>query len=501
MAEQEGDGGNGALSDAPLPDAPMDERPMAAAQEAETERERARADSRETREAEDANGGDSVGAVHDATSGADGAPASAEDTAAEERRKRRERRRGLAWDKDAQGNAVAPAPLLAVASAHVPGAALGALAPLAVPAPAPSPLQQQATLTRRARRLHVGSLPPGISIQLLRDLFNSSLLSAGLTIGGAPDVINDVQMGGEGKFAFIEFRSVREATSALALDGLDLLGRKIRVQRPNDFVVPPLELHAVIIPAGMSAREPQAAHAPLGVLPGAFPGVVPGAMPGGIHAAMAGFGVGVPAYALGGALHPPLPPLPPASVASALNAQALAHAATNNPMQAQLTAHQISRKARRLHVGNLPQGMGITPAMLKQFFNATLMATGLVDPSKPGEPVIDVTINTAGKFAFAEFRCIAEATSALTLNNVELAGRQLRVERPRDYTPVATSVLPDLERAGVVGETPICNMQQIAEHCASGGGACVRPSIRARGLARIPPPRLATAVGLSLIHI
>lgn len=466
--ERHGENGDAGQNGASADVAEGTAKPAAeAVAEAEAARDLARAGDREGREAEEGGG-----------------PGAAEDAAAEERRKRREKRRGMAWDKDAHGNTVAPAPLLAVATGQLPAttgfSSFPPLAPLA--APAPSLLQQQAGLTRRARRLHIGSLPPGCSQQLLRELFNESLLNAGLTIGGAREVINDVQMGGEGKFAFIEFRSVREATSAMALDGLVVLGRSIRVQRPNDFLVPPIELHDVIIPAGTVAAP------------------VPGLPPAGLGAHQAG----AHAYPL-----PPmagLAPVPPSNVASALNAQMLSGLGASNPAQAQLTAQQISRKARRLHVGNLPQGMGITPQMLQQFFNATLMATGLVDSSKPGEPVLDVSINPAGKFAFAEFRTIAEATSALTLNNVELAGRPLRVERPRDYAPVPASILPELDKAGFVGQTPICNMAMITEHCESGGGerrAAARRARRRRSRAagRVPAaplrPREAHTLALA----
>jgi splicing factor U2AF subunit len=371
----------------------------------------------------------------------------ADEAAAEERRKRREKRRAMAWDKDAHGNPVAPSPaVLAVASGALPVAA----AFTAHAHAGPSLLQQQAGLTRRARRLHIGSLPPGCTIAFMKELFNDSLLRAGLTINGAASVINDVQMDAGGKFAFIEFRSVREATSALALDGLVVLGRTIRVQRPNDFVVPPVELHDVLIPAGT---------VPAAVLPLATPAA---------HAQMPGLPL-LPAAGLA-SLYAVAPP-PTGNVADLLNSQMLSGMTASNPAAAQQTASQISRKARRLHIGNLPQGVGITPAMMAQFFSATLIATGLIDASKSGDPVVDCTLNSNGKFAFVEFRTIAEATSALTLNNVELGGRQLRVERPRDYQCVPASVLPELDRFGFVGETPICNMQQLIEHAHSGGVA------------------------------
>ncbi|KAJ1640513.1 hypothetical protein T492DRAFT_854811, partial [Pavlovales sp. CCMP2436] len=403
-----------------------------ATREAESARASSRADAREARDGRD--GGDAE---------------------ADERRKRRERRRGLAWDKDAQGNTVAPVPLAVMAAGGYPGAPTGGGSSHhhSVAAVGPTLIQQQAGLTRRARRLHVSSLPPGCSSQLLRDLFNDSLVNAGLAINDNRELINDIQMDPGAKWAFLEFRSVREATSALALDGLLVLGRAIRVQRPNDFVVPPLELHDIIIPQGTVPAPALPAGAPPGPPP---PGRPP--MPQGSLGAL--YGVAPPPQSG----YPFAPPPPGAPLGLPVNGMT-----ANNPLASQQTASQISRKARRLHIGNLPQGMGITPPMLQQFFNATLVATGLLDASKPGEPAIDCTMQSGGKFAFVEFRTMAEAASALTLNNVEIAGRALRVERPRDYEPVPAGVLPELDRAGFVGETPICTLAQLTQHSVSGG--------------------------------
>ena len=49
-----------------------------------------------------------------------------------------------------------------------------------------------------------------------------------------------------------------------------------------------------------------------------------------------------------------------------------------------------------------------------------------------------------GKFGFIEFRTIAEATSCMALNNIELGGKQLRVERPRDYAPMPDAMLEEV---------------------------------------------------------
>ena len=115
-------------------------------------------------------------------------------------------------------------------------------------------LQQQAAVTRRARRLHIGNLPPGLNPAALRELFNDTMKAAKLTLDEEP-CVNDVSMnpGPDTKFAFLEFRSAAETNNAMNLDGMQLLGKNIKVSRPNDFMPAPPELLSQIIPAQISA--------------------------------------------------------------------------------------------------------------------------------------------------------------------------------------------------------------------------------------------------------
>ena len=93
-----------------------------------------------------------------------------------------------------------------------------------------------------------------------------------------------------------------------------------------------------------------------------------------------------------------------------------------------------SKKQRELYVGNLAVGI-VTPPMLKELFTVPLQ-------SLPGEekhdvpPVVDVRLDTGGKFAFLEFRDENLATTALSLfSGMELCGREMRIARPAGYEP------------------------------------------------------------------
>jgi len=346
------------------------------------------------------------------------------------------------WDVDASGNNVAGA------AAAVPSASPGIaqLQAMQQQAMMNALLQQQAALTRRARRLHVGNLPPGMTIDALKELFNTTMQAAQLVANTEP-CVNDVNMASDNRFAFVEFRSAFECSNALVLDGMQLLGKPLRVARPNDYSPAPAELVKVLIPASVSATVTSSS------VPGQATGMI--AMLGGasalttptLNTALATGQVGLPGMpggGMGGAL---------GGLSGISGASLAALSTTGNTQQNQMA---LSRRARRLHVGNLPIGVGLTTDMLKQFFNAALVSASLHDTSKEtSEPIIDAMLGTESKFGFIEFRTIAECNSCIALNNIELGGKQLRIERPRDYAPMPESSLEELRTAGILGNTTV----------------------------------------------
>lgn len=275
-----------------------------------------------------------------------------------------------------------------------------------------------------------------MTVDALKELFNTTMLAAQLAVDSNP-CVNDVHMASDNRFAFVEFRSALECSNALVLDGMQLLGKPLRVARPNDYQPAPAELVRVLIPQSVSAAVTSSA------LPGQAGGMlsllgIPGLAGMGVNplsTALATGQVGFPGMAGSGALGG----ISGASLA-ALSAGANVSIGTVGNHMA------LTRRARRLHVGNLPLGVGLTTDMIKQFFNAALVSANLHDASKEGDPVVDVMLGTESKFGFVEFRTIAEANSAMALNNIELGGKQLRIERPRDYAPMPESMHEELKR-------------------------------------------------------
>ncbi|EKX41532.1 hypothetical protein GUITHDRAFT_112506 [Guillardia theta CCMP2712] len=247
-------------------------------------------------------------------------------------------------------------------------------------------------LTLKARRVYVGNLPqldPPISEPALKEFFDQAMhqvqdqgayfkaefAQAGLTQSPGCCVC-DVWISSEKHFAFIEVRTVQEATSAMTLDGITFYGTPLRVNRPHDYVPP--------APDAMIMTMAQAG--------------------------LMGSGGGI-----------------------AANLSALM---------------QQTKKARRIHVGNLLVG-SMTSASLKQFISQSMQQLSLV--VKPGDPCIDSFLSGDGNFGFVEMRTVAEANNAMALSGIECNGRPIRVGRPADYVPLNAELIAQCQGTGILG--------------------------------------------------
>ncbi|GLU13703.1 hypothetical protein SLE2022_303190 [Rubroshorea leprosula] len=108
------------------------------------------------------------------------------------------------------------------------GQQFGAIPVMPVPA-----MTQQAT--RHARRVYVGGLPPTANEQSVAIFFNQVMAMIGGNTAGPGDAVVNVYINHEKKFAFVEMRSVAEASNAMALDGIIFEGAPVKVRRPTDY--------------------------------------------------------------------------------------------------------------------------------------------------------------------------------------------------------------------------------------------------------------------------
>ncbi|KAJ8526495.1 hypothetical protein K7X08_028972 [Anisodus acutangulus] len=108
------------------------------------------------------------------------------------------------------------------------GQQLGALPFMPVQA-----MTQQAT--RHARRVYVGGLPPSANEQSVATYFNHVMSAISGNTAGPGDAVVNVYINYEKKFAFVEMRSVEEASNAMALDGIIFEGTAVKIRRPTDY--------------------------------------------------------------------------------------------------------------------------------------------------------------------------------------------------------------------------------------------------------------------------
>ncbi|KAF4676522.1 hypothetical protein FOL47_005958 [Perkinsus chesapeaki] len=112
-----------------------------------------------------------------------------------------------------------------------------------------------------ARELYIGQIPPGISAGVLIDVLNDGLMNMGANAMPGRPIVHG-WLGGDGLFAFVEFRTAEEASIALdRLNGHQLksYGVTIKVGRPKGYMGPAPEDSANAYNAGNN-KGPSAAE-------------------------------------------------------------------------------------------------------------------------------------------------------------------------------------------------------------------------------------------------
>lgn len=121
-------------------------------------------------------------------------------------------------------------------------------------------MTQQAT--RHARRVYVGGLSAAANEQSVASFFSQVMAAIGGNTAGPGDAVVNVYINYEKKFAFVEMRSVEEASNAMALDGIMFEGAPVKVRRPSDYNP---SLAAAL---GSSQPNPNLNLAAVGLMPG-----------------------------------------------------------------------------------------------------------------------------------------------------------------------------------------------------------------------------------------
>jgi splicing factor U2AF subunit len=90
-------------------------------------------------------------------------------------------------------------------------------------------------LSRQSRRLYIGSITPEVNETNLAEFFNQKMaeMNIGTSAPGPP--VLAVQCNYEKNYAFVEFRSAEDATSAMAFDGIIFINGPLKIRRPKDY--------------------------------------------------------------------------------------------------------------------------------------------------------------------------------------------------------------------------------------------------------------------------
>lgn len=126
---------------------------------------------------------------------------------------------------------------------------------------------------------------------------------------------------------------------------------------------------------------------------------------------------------------------------------------------------RVTHTNRRLHVGNLPLGSGLTEQQLTEFISTSMRQRGMIAADAP-DPVTSVWLSPEGIYAFVEFQTIEAANDAMNLNGVMLLTSALRFARPNTYQPaVGTNIsgilaMAQPNGAGAGGPSAVASMPQ-----------------------------------------
>ena len=95
-----------------------------------------------------------------------------------------------------------------------------------------------------------------------------------------------------------------------------------------------------------------------------------------------------------------------------------------------ISVSQATRRDRRVFVGNLPCGVGLTEKQITEFLTSLMRDRGLVDVGD--EPIVSLWVHPERKYAFAELDTIEHANAILTVSSATLLSHTIRIKRP-DY--------------------------------------------------------------------
>ncbi|KAL8270616.1 hypothetical protein Esti_005437 [Eimeria stiedai] len=103
-------------------------------------------------------------------------------------------------------------------------------------------VQLDPATTKAARELYIGNLPPNVEVPQLLEFLNAAMAAVGGGVLPGPPAVK-AWRSSDGHYAFVEFRTMEEASNAMQLNGLSCLGFNLRIGRPKTY---PMELQHIV---------------------------------------------------------------------------------------------------------------------------------------------------------------------------------------------------------------------------------------------------------------
>ncbi|KAF9266914.1 hypothetical protein L218DRAFT_896143 [Marasmius fiardii PR-910] len=152
---------------------------------------------------------------------------------------------------------------------NLPGANRTQIPPiLGIPGlPPPMPVQtfgmglgSNPNLSRQSRRLYIGSITSDVTEQNLAEFFNQKMAEMNIGTGAPGNPVLAVQCNYEKNYAFVEFRSAEDATSAMAFDGIIFINGPLKIRRPKDYGGDAIAQPNVHVPGVVSTNVPDSVN-------------------------------------------------------------------------------------------------------------------------------------------------------------------------------------------------------------------------------------------------
>uniref|UniRef100_A0A0G4HT26 RRM domain-containing protein n=1 Tax=Chromera velia CCMP2878 TaxID=1169474 RepID=A0A0G4HT26_9ALVE len=90
------------------------------------------------------------------------------------------------------------------------------------------------TATKPLRELYVGNLPPTLKCESLLEFLNAAMVAVNGSVRKGPPVVR-TSVVENSRYGFAEVRSIQEAKSLLGMNGIELLGHRLRISRPRTY--------------------------------------------------------------------------------------------------------------------------------------------------------------------------------------------------------------------------------------------------------------------------